>query len=320
MKRCAFLTLDDPTPFVIDDPLVFEPMAELGWRVDSVSWRADVDWNDYEAVLIRTPWDYQDDPEAFVAVLEAVEASSARLENPLDLVRWNLRKTYLRDLEQRGVRIVPTLWGLAGEGCAPPDVATLRACFDAPELASEGGGGLIVKPVVSANADDTFRLPAGVPDDLLAEVARTFARDGSVRDFRDFMVQPFVESVVSEGEYSLFYFCDGTESDPFSHAILKTPKRDDFRVQEEHGGRITAMNVDAATRERILARGRQVMDAIRPAPLYARVDLVRLADGDFALMEVELIEPSLYFRMDPGAPERFARAFDSWMTCAAVAS
>lgn len=302
MKRCAFLTLDDPSDFVIDDDLALPAMAEAGWHVDSVPWRADVDWDRWDAVLIRTPWDYQDDPDTFLEVLETIDASSARLENPLDTVRWNLRKTYLRDLEARGVLIVPTVWGLD----KPPTVAGLRQQIDAST-----GGGIVIKPIVSANADDTFPLTADSSVEELAEVVRTFTRvDGAVRPF---MVQPFVRSVVEEGEVSLFYF--GGE---FSHAILKTPKRGDFRVQEEHGGLITALGerdprFDADTRRRIDQRGAEVLAALEPTPLYARVDLVRTEEDDFAVMEVELIEPSLYFRTHPDAPRNFARAVDRWL-------
>ena len=309
-RRIVFLTLDDPTDFVIDDDLAVPALAELGWHVDSVSWRADACWNDWDAVLIRTPWDYQDDPDAFLAVLETIDASSARLENPLETVRWNLRKTYLRDLETRGVLIVPTVWGLD----EPPTVDSLRGVFDATELQSEfdsGRRGIVVKPVVSANADDTFPVTEEASDEELETIARTFLRaDGTLRPY---MIQPFVKSVVEEGEVSLFYF--GGER---SHAILKTPKSGDFRVQEEHGGRITALEkgdprFDAVARRRIDERGAAAMAALDPAPLYARVDLVRTADDDFAVMEVELIEPSLYFRMHPDAPRNFARAVDRWL-------
>lgn len=277
MRRCAFLTTDRLDGFVTYDRLLVEPLARRGWTVDEVPWRAAADWDAYEVVVIRSPWDYQRDPDAFLAVLETIDRSKARLENPLDLVRWNLRKTYLRDLDARGLPIVPTRWL---DRLAPADLPTL---FDGL------GDEIVVKPVVGANADDTFRLRSDSrPDEALA----TFAE-------RPCMVQPFVRAVVDEGEFSLFHF-----GGAYSHAILKAPAAGDFRVQEEHGGRIRAVAPEPALRA--LADG--AVDSLGLAPLYARTDFVRLGSG-FALMEVELIEPSLYFSYDPASPERFAEAF-----------
>lgn len=277
MRRCAFLTTDRLEGFVTYDGLLHEPLARRGWAVDEVPWRTAADWDAYEVVVIRSPWDYQHAPDAFLDVLETIDRSKARLENPLDLVRWNLRKTYLRDLEARGLPIVPTRWL---PRLSPADLAPL---FDT--LGEE----IVVKPVVGANADDTFRLRRDSrPDEALA----TFAA-------RACMAQPFVRAVVDEGEFSLFHF-GGT----YSHAILKTPAAGDFRVQEEHGGRIRAVAPEPA----LHALADAVVGALGLAPLYARTDFVRIGSG-FALMEVELIEPSLYFSYDADSPERFAEAF-----------
>jgi len=283
MRRCCFLSMDDLGSYVSDDELAVPPLHDLGWQVDTVSWRdKTVDWNDFEAVIIRTPWDYQRDPEAFLAVLETIEASSARLENSLSIVKWNLNKGYLRELEAKGAYIVPTIW--REKGIAEADVREWLAHFDVEEV--------VVKPTVSATAEFTYRLTGFKP-----ELTEIFAE-------REYMVQPFMPNIVDEGEYSLFYF-----SGEYSHTILKAPKPLDFRVQEEHGGIITAVRPS----EKIIDTARNVFDLISPAPLYARIDLVRDARDDFALMELELIEPALYFRMDEESPARFATAFDKSM-------
>jgi glutathione synthase/RimK-type ligase-like ATP-grasp enzyme len=280
MRRCAFLTMENPEGFVIDDELAHGPLRALGWGVEAVPWRrAGVDWNEFEAVVIRSTWDYQNAPDEFFSVLERVEASRAHLENRLDLVRWNLSKTYLRDLERRGVGIVPTVWGAE---LGPVDERAILDKLDAEEV--------VLKPVVGANADHTFRLRAG--DTRWYEVAANFAR-------RPYLAQPFIRRVVEEGEYSLIFF-----NGELSHTILKTPKMGDFRVQEEHGGIIQAVK---ASQELRLA-GERVMTALVHTPLYARADFVELNHGGYGLMELEIIEPALYLRMDAAAPERFARA------------
>jgi hypothetical protein len=275
--------MDDPSGFVVDDGLAVAPLADLGWHVEMVPWRADADWGAFDTVVVRSPWDYQDDPDAFLAALGRVDASGTPLLNGLGTVRWNLRKTYLQELEAAGVPLVPTIWR---DRLAPGDVPAL---FDAV-----GATEIVVKPVVGANADGAFWITRDA--DRAAEVEAHYAD-------RALMAQPFVRAVVDEGEFSVFAF-----NGAVSHTILKTPKPRDFRVQEEHGGLITAVAPDRG----LLAAAQRVFDAVDRIVgerlLYARADLVRAPDGAFWLMEVELIEPALYFRMDAGAPARFAQA------------
>jgi glutathione synthase/RimK-type ligase-like ATP-grasp enzyme len=152
---------------------------------------------------------------------------------------------------------------------------------------------IVVKPVVGLNASGAFRI------DRRAAREQAGAIEAYYED-RALMAQPFVHAVTTEGEFSLFYF-----NGELSHAILKTPKSGDFRVQEEHGGSIRRVQAENSLRE----AGGAVIGALGEAPLYARADFVRANDGDgFWLMELELIEPSLYLRMDDNAPIRFARA------------
>jgi glutathione synthase/RimK-type ligase-like ATP-grasp enzyme len=285
MKKCAFLTLDDRGDFVIDDEFAIGPLADIGWRVSTVPWRQkDRPWSDFDAVIIRSTWDYWNNVPAFLDVLAQINRET-RLANPLDLVHWNLAKTYMRDLEGKGIGIVPTMW---------PDVlqaASMAQFFDqldTPEL--------VVKPVVGANGEDAFRV--SIPDSpaRLKWLATCFHG-------RECMVQRFMPAILTEGEYSLFFFAG-----EFSHAILKVPAKSEFRSQEEHGAEIRA--VEPA--ELVLKRAYEALKTLEPAPLYARIDLVRDDANDFAVMELELIEPSMYLRMDPAAPHRFARAVDQW--------
>lgn len=279
-RRCAFLTMDDMGDFVSDAELAVAPMAELGWAVDMVPWRRDAEWDDYDLVYICTPWDYQDDVGAFLDVLETIERSSALLVNSLDLVHWNLEKTYLRELEMRGADIVPSLF------FDRFDADTVAACFVAHE-----SDRIVVKPVVGANADYISVLSEPLTGADVDALQRVFAD-------RPFFVQPFIESVQSEGEYSLFFL-----GGDYSHAILKKPKQGDFRTQEEHGADILSIEAPAA----LVQTARHVLGVVSPQPVYVRADFVR-GRGRFLLMELELIEPSLYLRTDPGAPDRFASA------------
>lgn len=262
--------------YVADDDLAVPHLIKRGFAVETISWRQTArPWSDFEAVIIRTPWDYQSSPEEFLDVLGRIERQT-RLENPLDIVRWNLDKRYLREMEQRGTRIVPTIWDA---NYSEVELDRWLRALDTDEI--------IIKPYVSATAEHTYRLRSFDPG-----LVGIFAT-------RPFMVQPFMPKIIDEGEYSFFYF-----NGEFSHAINKSPKLNDFRVQEEHGGIITEVMPD----DRLIKAGRMAVDTIGRELLYARVDLVRDEDDNFCLMELELIEPALYLRMDAGAPKRFADA------------
>lgn len=284
MPSVAFLTLEDRRSYVIDDDLAVAELRSRRWRVEEVPWRRrGVEWRAFDVVVVRTTWDYQHHLVEFLRVLGEIEAAGVLLLNPREVVAWNARKTYLRDLGQRGLPVVPTRWG---NGLPPGALASLGEAL--------GGEEFVIKPVVGANALDTFRLPRAPGAELEARLAALYDR-------RDWMAQPFVRSVLDEGEHSLCYF-DGA----YSHAIRKVPRAGDFRVQEEHGGRIRRAQPDEALR----GTAARVLDAMGDPPFQARVDLVKLDDGSWALMELEVIEPSLYFRTDPGAAGRFADALD----------
>ena len=284
-KTVAFLVMDDMGDFVTDFDLSIAPLAELRWRVKTVPWRSRPDWNRFDAVYICTPWDYPLYADEFREVLEAIDVSDAALCNVLSTVRWNLDKSYLRDVEARGARIVPSTW--YGHFLRD-DVAGFFSEHDTDTV--------VLKPNVGGNAVDTFVLRDPVPGETLETLERLFEN-------RRFLVQPYIESITTEGEYSLFYM-----NGRYSHAIGKVPAAGDFRVQEEHGADIRSIEPPAGLCE----IAERVFSHIEPLPVYGRGDWVRGPDGEFLLMELELVEPSLYLRTDAGAPARFARAFDEW--------
>ena len=283
--RVALLSIEDLSDFVADDELLVEPLRRLGHVAEFVPWQAAIEWRKYDGVVIRTTWDYQNHLAAFLNVLQKIETQT-RLANPLEIVKWNADKNiYLQDVEQRGGKIVPTIWG-----DSVIDSRQMEAWFE--QLKTDE---MVIKPTIGANAQYAFRLKRGAVD--AGELSEVF-------DKRSYMVQPFMRGIVEEGEFSLFYF-----NGEYSHAILKTPKTDDFRVQEEHGGIIQATKPTAD----LLATGEKIMQSISPTPLYARIDFVRTDDGDFAVVELELIEPSMYLREAAHAPQMFAEAIDSWL-------
>jgi glutathione synthase/RimK-type ligase-like ATP-grasp enzyme len=281
MGRCAFLTTKNLEDFFIYDDLVKPYLTELGWQTTDVSWHdQNVDYNLYDVVVVRSTWDYQAFAESFMQTLTDINSTKTRLENPLALMQWNVSKSYLRDLQNKGVSILPTLWFDSFDSKA---IQEAFSHFSSSEI--------IIKPLVSANADYTYRL---TEEDFLFKQQRIKAELGE----REIMVQAFEKTILDKGEYSLFYF-DGD----YSHTINKFPAEGDFRVQEEHGGQLCS--IEPTNAMQTLAQ--ETLQALPYDALYARIDMLDTKDG-LAIIEVELIEPSLYFNMDDESPKRFAQA------------
>ena len=285
MSKCAFLTISNTKGWFIDDDLVHEPLRKLGWQIQNVPWDKPYDWNDFDLVVIRSTWDYQDRLKQFMDVLDEIDQSKAKLLNTLQTVKWNYKKNYLFDLDRKGVEIVPTI---KRSSLNKNDIENSFKKFDTHTL--------IIKPIISANADKTFKIPVNDNADL-EEIIGVFSS-------RECIIQPFMNNIIEEGEYSLIYF-----NGKLSHVILKTVRPGDFRVQEEHGGIVRAVtNPDPI----LMYAGEKAIKALPEMPLYARVDLVKTATDTFALMELELIEPSLYFRLHPDSATAFAECLDKF--------
>ncbi|MGZ5315061.1 MAG: ATP-grasp domain-containing protein [Solirubrobacterales bacterium] len=239
-----------------------------------------MDWSRYDAAWISSTWDYHERPREFREWLGRTGAAT-RLENPAPLVEWNLDKRYLRELEHAGVRVIPTVW-------AEPE----RVSEAAAEAVNAGWERVVVKPAIDLGAMNLKVVdPAGVGE-AVAEIAGAS------------LVQPYLDSLEREGELSLVYFRGA-----LAHAVHKQPAAGDFRVQKVHGGRYEAVDADEdsiGVGEDAFARLRQVMP-LDSDPLYARVDLVRDEHGEPCVIEVELIEPSLFLELiGDDAADRFA--------------
>jgi glutathione synthase/RimK-type ligase-like ATP-grasp enzyme len=249
LKKAALLSMDSLENFFTYDKLLIEPMKQFGWLAEEVSWRnKNINWGDYDAVIVRSTWDYQNDSEKFVEVLNKIN-SLTHLENDLELMKWNMNKKYLFDLEKKGVKIVTTLWENKF------DRAKALSYFET--LDSEE---IIIKPNISASADNTFRLNKN-------KLVSSFDKLENIFADREFMVQPFIKNIISEGEYSLFFF-----NGKLSHSVRKIPKENDFRVQEEHGGDIQPITAP----EKVVVVAESIIKQLSTTPLYLRVDLVRV--------------------------------------------
>ena len=264
-----------------DDACLAAELNTRGIEVTALPWDATADWAAFDAVVLRSCWDYHLRHEEFSRWIGRLERAGVNLWNPAAVVRWNLHKRYLLDADRAGVRIPPTRWINRGDA-----TASLAAI-----MAMEGWGEVVVKPAISASATETFRAAAPI-------LVATEERFRVLAAAHDLLVQEFLPDIGQAGEWSMLFF--GGE---FSHAVLKRPASGDFRVQEELGGRATAMVPPAA----LLEAAKRAMSIIPGDTLYVRVDGIASSAG-FVLMELECIEPRVYLLEDAQAAARMTDA------------
>jgi len=281
MRRICFVTCRTWPDISDSDRLVQRALEARGATVEARAWNAPgADWDGFDAIVLRSNWDYHFEPDAFLGWLDRLERARARVWNPPALVRWNLTKSYLLDLARAGVPTVATVI-LEDES---------RAGLEAV-MAARAWSRVVMKPVISASAHDTRLVSAATMDEAVAAL-----RSGAIR--RPVLVQPFVEEIQSRGEWSLVFI--ETE---MTHAVLKRPAAGEFRVQPRLGGTVETPEPP----DRVRAVARAALAALPVPPLYARIDGVEAAAG-FQIMEVEVNEPGLFFPHAPAAAVRFAEA------------
>ncbi len=278
MARIAILTPDPGDPdFSGRWPQVFErnsePLRRAGHTVEGRAWTEGGTLEGFDLVLPLLVWGYHRAQAQWLGRIEEWTRDGVPLGNPASVMRWNADKSYLGRLAERGAPVVPTLY---------VDRVDEAVLSDAAERL--GASTLVAKPVVSASAFRTIRWPADSVESGPPGAA---------------MIQPYLDSIESAGELSLIYF-----GGRFSHAVRKVPQPDDFRVQPEYDGIITAHVPSGAER----AAADAVMRAVEEDLLYARIDLVFGRSGAPELIELEAIEPDLYLGYDPGRGAAFAAA------------
>ena len=258
----------------------YDPQAEAlrttGAEIEPIVWTEAGDVSDYDIVLPLVAWGYHLDYDRWLALLDRAEAEPWPMINPPALLRWNSDKAYLAELIERGISTVPTL---AVEACCDTDLEEARRRF--------GSDWLVIKPPVSAGAVRTHRLAPN--DDLPSDSVR-----------QPMIIQPLINEIARTGEFSLMLF-DGE----FSHAVVKRPAAGDFRVQEHLGGETLPCRVPPAGAVRL------AQSALAAAPAkatYARVDIVADDEGMLRIMELELIEPSLFLEHAPDGGAAFTRS------------
>ena len=279
--KVALVTSNEYPELTTDDRSALPWLSECGIEGVPMLWDAPRDrWSRFDLIVIRSTWDYQDRAAEFSDWIEWLQSEKLPVMNPATVLRWNMNKVYLRQLEKRGFPIVPTAWFEPTE------------TFDHAEvLRSKGWARAVLKPTISASARRTISASQ-------ANLAEANAQAREILKSNTLMVQEFMTEIQTEGEWSLLFF-----NKQFSHAAIKRPASGDFRVQARYGG-----TTEPATASPGLIRtGQDLLNTVSEPLLYARVDGI-VRNGVFYLMELEALEPSLLLNCDPDAPKRFAYA------------
>jgi glutathione synthase/RimK-type ligase-like ATP-grasp enzyme len=272
-------------PDLFDDERELLPMLRAcGIDAHAVVWDDPAaDWCSFDAVVIRSTWGYVDKYEDFLAWLARLERTEVAVYNSPSLVRWNADKLYLRELEGRGVRIVPTVFCERGA----------RTGTLAEIVSAHGWKHAVLKPSVSAGAFRTHLIDGRNTASSQPDMDRILESCAA-------LVQPFFPEIASEGEWSLFFF-----EGEFSHAVLKVPCTGEFRVQPYFGASFSRVHPEP----RLIGDARRVLAALPEPPVYARIDGLRRGD-DFYLVEAELIEPQLFLGLAKEAATKYVRALE----------
>ena len=264
-----------------EDFLVQEALNKLGLKTLRLAWDdSNFNWSETKSVLFRTTWDYFDRFSEFSKWLTTVSKQTT-LFNSEQIIRWNIDKHYLQDLEEKQIHIAKTHFIEQGTQTSLQELHTQLNWKET-----------VLKPCVSGAARHTYKLNESNISDFESIFTHLIANESM-------MLQPFQYKIVTEGEVSMMVF-----NGEYTHAILKKAKSGDFRVQDDFGG--TVHDYTPSKAEIIFAEN--AVKACPELPVYARVDIFTDNDGLIALSELELIEPELWFRHFPEAANVLAKS------------
>lgn len=277
MKKLAFITYDEEALLTDDDQLSVGPLKNLGYSVTPIIWDSNPSLLEFDGIILRSCWNYHLKHMAFVQWLQKLNTLPIPVLNPVDTCIWNLNKSYLLDLQNKGVKV--------------PKTRFIRKNDSFEHNFSEFQDRIVIKPAISLNGHDTYLVSIEDKSEIkkhLDDLLRT----------RDVLLQEYLPEIKTNGEISLIFF-----NGNFSHAIRKMPSTNEFRIQREYGGTrhpfVPEMDLIMQASDMVTNVGQKL--------LSCRVDVV-LRGTQAYLIELEIIDPMLFLGYSEGAPERFAQA------------
>ena len=266
-----------------EDELVINALKEKNLYVVKKDWNDSIfDWETTRSILFRSTWDYFDKFELFKKWFNKTK-NKCLMINSTETIEWNIDKHYLQDLQEHQIPIPNSEFIKRGSSI---DLSLL--------MQKKNWNEIVVKPTISGAAKNTYRLKE-------VEIIQFGPTWEKLIYKEDFIVQEFQNNVITEGEVAMIVI-----GGKFTHAVLKKAKEGDFRVQDDFGGSIAKYNPS----EEMVKLAEKCTRILTPIPSYARVDIIWDNLMDLAVSELELIEPELWFRLNPNAAQKLANHVD----------
>lgn len=277
MKKIGFITCQEFPHLTSDDRLLFPLFKAAGIEIVPVIWDQPTDYNEFDLLVFRSAWDYHNKTTSFFAWLQELKQIKTPIANPIAIIEQNYDKYYLKDIYDKGFSIIPTLFF--------EHVKAINLAKIMEEMNWQKG---VIKPTISMSAYHTYSFDQSNYKEIQRQLTKFY---GTTK----VMVQKFAPEITSIGEWSLVFF-----DKKYAMTALKKPKKGDFRVQSELGGTMTFPEPPT----NIIAQAEAILNSYEADILYARMDGI-IHNGQFQLMEAELIDPELYF----SASEKGRKAF-----------
>jgi len=281
MKSVGLVTYSDSPNLSEGDNLLIGPLKQQGYIAQPASWDDyNVEWDKFDLIILRSCWNYHYKINDFLQWLKNLEKKKIKTWNPLSIIRWNYNKEYIFDLQKKHINIVPTILVKKETNCSLENICKKNNWNE-----------LVIKPTIGASAKGVFNVKK-------KEIKRMQKKFDKQIEGSDLLIQPLVEEIISCGEYSFIFLGNN-----FSHAVMKKPKQGEFRSNYAFGGSESLIKPD----NYLLSQVKTIFEKIDKPLLYARIDGVNIRNK-FFLMELELIEPYLFFDQYPQSSYMFAKS------------
>ena len=276
----GLLTCEKLPALTIEDQKLIPELALHNITAKAVVWDdKTIDWTTFDYLIFRNTWDYFEKETEFNSWLTHIEKLGIKTLNAIEIIQQNKHKFYLKELESQGIAIIPTLF------------LDKTNHLNLSEIIPSHWKKAVIKPAFSGGAYLTN----------VFDVSDTEAINNqykSIAKEKELLLQEFVPQIVSEGETSIIFF-----NKKYAHSINKKPANGEFRIQVQFGGKYTTVQPSKA----LIEKAQKVVDTFQGKLLYARVDGI-IIDDELHLMEIECIEPDLYFEYSEGSIPRFVNS------------